>query len=87
MTIDDIQLVPLCGACPEDYDAKLNGEQVGYLRLRHGSFTVEYPDVGGKLLYHQYPDGDGIFTLDERDFYLDEAKRAIVNHLIEINFN
>ena len=37
-----IELVKTCGACPEQYDAYFEGYQVGYLRLRHGTFRVDY---------------------------------------------
>lgn len=68
-----------CGACPEQYDAYLNNNiKVGYLRLRHGSFTVTCPDVDGELVYSAEPQGDGIFEFEERDYYLEQAKQAIL---------
>lgn len=42
-----IELKPTCIACPEQYDALLYGNMVGYLRLRGGIFTVHCPTVGG----------------------------------------
>ena len=66
-----------CYACPEQYDAFYNGEQVGYLRLRHGHFTVVCPDCGGELVYEANPAGDGIFDLEERDRYLTAAALMI----------
>lgn len=72
-----IKLVLTCSACPEQYDAMLDGKQVGHLRLRHGIFRVDYPDVDGETIYQACPHGDGNFDDDERDFYLDEAKQAI----------
>lgn len=47
MNIQDIILKQTCFAYPEQYDAidGITGERVGYLRLRHGHFTVEVPDV------------------------------------------
>jgi hypothetical protein len=68
-----------CTACPEQYDVYKNGKKVGYLRLRHGGFTAEYPDCGGKLVYSGCPAGDGCFREDEREFYLKEAIKAIGN--------
>lgn len=45
-TAGDIELRQTCAACPEQYDAYLNGELVGYLRLRHGHFRVRtYPTL------------------------------------------
>lgn len=84
---EQIELVETCGACPEQYDAFLDKKQVGYLRLRHGSFTVDYPNAMGGTIYHAYPKGDGMFHSEERDFYLTEAKKAIISHLKEIKEN
>lgn len=70
-----------CSACPQQWDAYLDNKQVGYLRLRHGCFTVSYPDVGGEEVYCSYPRGDGSFEEDERDQELDRAKEAIWNRL------
>lgn len=75
-----IKLVQTCGACPEQYDAfNESGNQVGYLRLRHGYFSVSYPDAYGEVIYSAQPKGDGIFESQERDFYLKEAVKAIQN--------
>jgi len=80
-TIEDITLDQTCGACPEQYNAFLDGEQVGYLRLRHGTFTVDFPDCGGETILVRFPEGDGFFRDYERDLYLDAAKSAILNHI------
>lgn len=79
---DEIKLVQTCGACPEQYDAFHKGEQVGYLRLRHGYFRVDYPDCGGETVFEANPDGDGVFDADERQGYLDQACAAIFERLI-----
>lgn len=81
MNAGDIKLVKTCCACPEQYDAfDQNGNQVAYLRLRHGCFTVECPDVGGEIIYSGEPNGDGRFEDDERDMYLSAAKEAIARY-------
>jgi len=72
-----IKLILTCGACPEQYDAFLGEERVGYLRLRHGRFYVECPDSGGLRVYEATPKGDGLFDSDERDYYLAHAVAAI----------
>lgn len=72
-----IRLRLTCVACPEQYDAFDGDKQVGYLRLRHGGFTVECPDVGGVLVYEAHPVGDGIFEDNERDYFLRFAVDAI----------
>ena len=83
----EITLVQTCGACPEQYNAFIGDEQVGYLRLRHGYFRVDYPDCGGETIYSAEPKGDGCFECDERKYYLEEAKKAILNKLLEENSN
>ena len=77
----DIELVMTCGACPEQYDAFYNGKMVGYLRLRHGVFTVDAYGPWGERLYSTNPKGDGIFAEDERDKYLRKARKAIAKHV------
>ena len=78
MSPDEISLVETCSMFPEQYDAKdKDGNTLGYLRLRWGEFTVECPDVDGETVYRAEPDGDGFFFDEEREMYLDFAKRAI----------
>lgn len=76
-----IELVLTCEACPEQYDAYLGSKKVGYLRLRHGNFTVQVPDVGGKLVYEASTLGDGIFEESERDIHISNAIKAIKKSL------
>ena len=71
-----------CGACPEQYDVVRDGKQVGYLRLRHGTFRVDCPDCGDHTVLHTIDvNGDGIFDCDERDKWLTQAVSAIDEHL------
>lgn len=77
----DIELIQTCGACPEQYDAFYEGKQVGYLRLRHGHFTVDADGPWGEELYSASPKGDGIFAGDERDKYLRKARKAIAKRI------
>ncbi len=77
-THDGITLVRTGYACPEQYDAfDAKGERVGYLRLRHGQFTVEVPHAQGKRVYSAVPEGDGTFEDDEREGFLIAAVGAI----------
>lgn len=68
-------------ACPEQYEAyDGQGNQIGYLRLRHGEFMVEYPEVNGEIIYEEFFEEDlkGAFDdIKERDYYLNQAKEAI----------
>lgn len=49
--IKGLTFVQTCFACPEQYDVYDGDRQVGYVRLRHGYLTCEYPDVGGEEIY------------------------------------
>lgn len=77
-----IQLKQLSSACPEAYDAFFEDKQVGYLRLRHGCFSVHCPDSEGECVYDGSPNGDGIFDdEEERRIFLQRAVNAIVRWL------
>lgn len=81
-SLNGFRLVQTCWACPEQYDVFKNDKQVGYLRLRHGSFTVEVPDCGGKLVLEADTRGDGAFDSDEeRKMFLVAAIKAIQKEL------
>ena len=84
MKKSEINLIMTCGACPEQYDAIYQGKTIGYLRLRHGYFSVDYSDCGGETVYSANPKGDGIFESEERDFYLNKARKAITNSFGEL---
>jgi len=81
LTPDDIRLVETCGACPEQYDAFHGERKVGYLRLRHGSFTVCHPDVSGTLILSGEPRGDGCFDPDEREPWLLLARTMLAHRV------
>jgi len=75
-----MRLHQTCGACPEQYDVYHGKRKVGYLRLRHGRFTVRYFSVSkeeSELVYHAQTKGDGMFEEDERGFHLDKAIAAL----------
>lgn len=74
-----ITLKKTCGECPEQYDAYMGDRQIGYLRLRHGHFTVQAGDVDGKVVYETSDFcGDGKFEIDEeRNAHLRKACRAL----------
>jgi len=74
-----LRLEQTCGACPEQYNAYTpEGEKIGYLRLRHGYFYADYTPTG-ETVFDCYPLGDGCFESEERDRYLNEACKALVN--------
>lgn len=77
----DIELQLTSGACPEQYEAFLGERQVGYLRLRHGWFRVDFPRCGDETILEGDPMGDGQFEPEEREEWLLKAKVAICEHL------
>jgi hypothetical protein len=72
-----IKLDQTCGACPEQYDVYIDGEDdpSGYMRLRHGHFRAEYL---GETVFTGDPRGDGCFEFGERDEWLNKACHAIL---------
>lgn len=85
LTINDVELIKTCHACPEQYDAFFQGKRIGYLRLRHGEFRVDYPDCGDETIYYsQEMLGDGKFEDSEREHFLLKAKEAIVKKFNEM---
>ena len=77
-----VEFVLTCEACPEQYDAFLAGTQIGYLRLRHGAFRVDYPSSGGETIFFAEPEGDGAFDDYERERYLTIAAQALLERHI-----
>ena len=70
-----ITLKKTCDAFPEQYDAYLGDEKIGYLRLRHGHFRAEYR---GEIVYEADTIGDGFFQKDEMHSHLNAACEAIL---------
>lgn len=83
LLIHGYRLELTCAACPEQYDVfDTQGNQVGYLRLRHGVFTATVPDVvGGECVYRANVLGDGRFNNSERHGYLTLAIEHIQAHI------
>lgn len=84
-TIGDLDFVQTCAACPEQYDVfDETGTIVGYIRLRWGGLTCEYPDCGGELIYSaNVGDGwSGCFESEEqRQEHLGNIAEAILDHI------
>lgn len=71
-----LTLVQTCGSCPEQYDAYLEDELIGYMRLRHGHFPAEHR---GKVVHSSAPEGQGYFiNQEERRHHLHLACKAIL---------
>ena len=56
-------------ACPEQYDVTDGrGRADGYVRLRHGTLRVDYPDHDGREIYRRtYPEGQKGCFWDEKE--------------------
>ena len=78
LIIKGLALYRTSSACPEQYDVFFEGDQIGYLRLRHGSFTASYPDHKGAVVYSAYTAGDGLFEDYERVPQLTSACKALL---------
>ena len=78
-----LTMIETCSISPEQHDVMLGNTQVGYLRLRHGSFTVSCPNGGNLIIYEADPEGDGSFEEHEREKYLCEAIDAILLWLVD----
>lgn len=71
-----------CDACPEQYDMlDPEGNTVGYFRLRHGTFRVDYPDCGGYTTLVGNPQGDGLFEDHEREYWLTLGCLSIIKEI------
>lgn len=82
MDTGQFDLVQTCGACPEQYDVFKDGEQVGYLRLRHGYFYAEFRGGAYETVYEAHPRGDGIFdSEEEREHHIGKALNAIARRI------
>lgn len=81
-----LEIKMLSGACPEQYEVFIDGEQIAYYRLRNGEFRVDYPDCGGEIIYQIEANGDGIFDPDERLVQLAKAMGAVIKELNDLPF-
>ena len=80
MQIRDYNFKQTCSTCPEQYDVfDKDGNQVCYVRLRWGSLTAEYPDVGGTYIYDECIGNDcGCFRSErERRMHLSRIAQRI----------
>lgn len=85
MIIKGLNFIKTCSASPEQYDVKdEQGNMVGYVRLRFGGLTCEYPDVCGQIIYSAYFDDEwmGCFENEEqRKRYLEITADKIIEKI------
>ena len=88
ITIDGLLFHKTCDMCPEQYDVYKGAKQVGYVRLRWGNLTVDFPDALDKLIYHKKfkEEYKGCFNDDnERMTYLKKIAKCIKEELKNVN--
>lgn len=73
----EVELRQTCSACPEQYDMYIDCKNIGYFRTRHGYFTVEYL-LNETQVFASGIKGDGGFDPEERDFFLEEGIKAVL---------
>lgn len=56
-----------CRVVPEQYEITKDGVASGYIRVRWGGMSVDYPEAGDEELYDGSVDGFGGFTDHERE--------------------
>lgn len=72
-------------ACPEQYNVVDGaGQQVGYVRLRHGLLTVTWPNAyGEKIVLKTFGDGLGCFKDQaQRTVWLEKAALTIISRTL-----
>lgn len=76
---DNIILNRTTSSLPEQYDAfDLQHRLIGFLRIRHGVFTVEAPDIGGAVVYMaKVSECSCCFADNERIEFLAKARVAL----------
>lgn len=90
ISIDGLVFHKTCDMCPEQYDVYKGTKQVGYVRLRWGNLTVDFPDALDKLIYCKKFSGEykykGCFKDDnERMHYLKKIAKCIKGELKNAN--
>ena len=71
-----------CRGAPEQYEVAKDGVASGYIRVRWGGMSVDYPDAAGEELYDGPVDGFAGFTEHERESKLLLALGLIAARMI-----
>lgn len=87
--IKGLKFACTCSGCPEQYDVfDSNDNIVGYVRLRWGELTCNYPNVDGELIYEASVGDDwcGSFKSEkQRVHYLNVIANKILKKANTIN--
>ncbi len=77
--INGYKFLMLSNACSEQYDVIFGGKKVAYIRLRHGSLTVNVPDIDGPIFFqHSFGNSQGqFFDETERKSFLELIQKKL----------
>ena len=81
LVIDGLKFVMTSCACPEQYDVYKGDEAVGYVRLRHGNFSVRTADQGVSLYFNRITDEGCFDSSESRAIHLGRAACAINRYI------
>lgn len=73
----DLHFEQTCFACPEQYDVYCGTRKVGYVRLRHGVFSVSTADMVTDLFTRAFPLEDSEATESEELILIMESFNSI----------
>ena len=84
MKIKGLEFVKTCHACPEQYDVYDEHHNiVGYVRLRWGGITCEYPHVFGEVIYTASVSENGLAGMFDSEGQRQYHLSAIADRIIE----
>lgn len=73
-----------CRDAPEQYEITKAGAPCGYVRVRWGGMSVDYPEAGDEVLFRGPVDGFGGFTGHEREAKLLLALGLIASRMLKL---
>jgi hypothetical protein len=73
-----------CRSVPEQYEITRDGIPAGYVRVRWGGMSVDYPEAGDEELYDGSVEGFGGFTDHEREAKLLLALGLIATRMMRV---
>lgn len=89
ITIAGLLFKLTCSACPEQYDVFDGDKKIGYVRLRHGSLSVDNEVIEKGIWHTDSVHGDGEFDDQERPYFLAKIAFLLLKefNLIDSNTN
>lgn len=73
-----------CRDAPEQYEVTKDGSPSGYIRVRHGGMSVDFPEAAEEELYDGPVDGFAGFTDHERESKLLFALGLIAARMMRV---